>query len=62
MVTGRLRKSVYARLTQCEQCAVGYCPVIKQQECARLWFMAIGQDKFYECPDYQQSYWEKLCA
>lgn len=47
---------------QCDCCAVVYCREVMQVECAKGEFMALADGTVYECPGFDEGYWERLCA
>ncbi len=62
MKKNRRRKSGLLAAGQCDSCAVTYCSVSRQQECARQHFMAIAEGTIYECSEFEAGYWQKMCA
>lgn len=56
------KKRNFKAYTQCDKCAAVFCPQSRMVRCGRLEFEALCEDESYECPEFQEGYWEKLCA
>lgn len=59
---GRRRKHI--RATQCDRCSRQgvRCREALQQQCARAEFAALAAGAVYECFDFDEDYWGKMCA
>ena len=61
-MAAKRKKRNYKAYSQCDVCATACYSIALKVRTSRLEFEAIGNGVAYECDDFTECYWTKVCA